>query len=61
MEMGAAACLVIRVIASSDDHVTMAWAFRRAVEAGRAAFLAGAGAVHSGGAVASSPLTGFLR
>ncbi len=46
MEMGASACLVNTGIASSDDPV---------------AYLAGAGAVHSGGAVASSPLTGFLR
>ncbi len=61
MEMGASACLVNTGIASSDDRVAMAMAFRRAVEAGRAAYLAGAGAVHSGGAVASSPLTGFLR
>ncbi|HJD96848.1 thiazole synthase [Mailhella massiliensis] len=61
MEMGAAACLVNTGIASSNDPVTMARAFRRAVEAGRAAYLAGAGAVISGGAVASSPLTGFLR
>ena len=61
MEMGAAACLVNTGIASSDNPVVMAMAFRRAVEAGRAAYLAGAGAVISGGAVASSPLTGFLR
>lgn len=61
MEMGAAACLVNTGIASSDDPVTMAMAFRRAVEAGRAAYLAGAGAVSHGEAVASSPLTGFLR
>ena len=61
MEMGAAACLVNTGIASSDDPVTMASAFRRAVEAGRAAFLAGAGTVSTGDAVASSPLTGFLR
>ena len=61
MEMGAAACLVNTGIASSDDPVTMAMAFRRAVEAGRAAYLAGAGVVSSGAAVASSPLTGFLR
>ena len=61
MEMGAAACLVNTAIASSADPVSMARAFRQAVEAGRAAWLAGAGPVQSGGAVASSPLTGFLR
>lgn len=61
MEMGAAACLVNTGIASSSDPVNMASAFGRAVEAGRTAFLAGAGATSSGEAVASSPLTGFLR
>ena len=61
MEMGAAACLVNTGIASSRNPVFMASAFRRAVEAGRAAFLAGPGAVSRGEAVASSPLTGFLR
>ncbi len=61
MEMGAAACLVNTGIASSRNPVLMASAFRRAVEAGRAAFLAGPGAVSRGEAVASSPLTGFLR
>ena len=61
MEMGAAACLVNTGIASSRNPVAMAGAFRRAVEAGRAAFLAGSVAVSAGEAVASSPLTGFLR
>ena len=61
MEMGAAACLVNTGIASSKDPVDMARAFRLAVEAGRAAFLAGLGSTQSGHAVASSPLTGFLR
>ena len=61
MEMGAAACLVNTGIASSRNPVLMASAFRSAVEAGRAAFLAGPGAVSRGEAVASSPLTGFLR
>lgn len=63
MEMGAAACLVNTGIASSSDPVLMGRAFRQAVEAGRAAWLAGPGAVRSGGegAQASSPLTGFLR
>ncbi len=61
MEMGAAACLVNTGIASSRNPVLMASAFRRAVEAGRAAFLAGPGAGSRGEAVPSSPLTGFLR
>lgn len=63
MEMGAAACLVNTGIASSSDPVRMGRAFRQAVEAGRAAWLAGPGAVRADGegARASSPLTGFLR
>ena len=63
MEMGAAACLVNTAIASSADPVRMALAFRAAVEAGRNAWLAGAGVVKASGeaAEASSPLTGFLR
>ena len=63
MEMGAAACLVNTGIASSTDPVLMGRAFRQAVEAGRAAWLAGPGAVRARGegAQASSPLTGFLR
>lgn len=60
MEMGAAACLVNTAIASAADPVRMAEAFGRAVAAGRLAYLAGAGAVSAGSAVASSPLTGFL-
>ena len=63
MEMGAAACLVNTAIASSGDPVRMAAAFKAAVEAGRAAWLAGPGAVKGAaeGAEASSPLTGFLH
>ena len=63
MEMGAAACLVNTAIASADDPVRMAAAFKAAVDAGRNAWLAGAGAVRArgAGAEASSPLTGFLR
>lgn len=63
MEMGAAACLVNTAIASSGEPVRMAAAFKTAVEAGRQAWLAGAGAVRvrQDGAEASSPLTGFLQ
>ncbi|MDD2966045.1 MAG: thiazole synthase [Desulfovibrionaceae bacterium] len=60
MEMGAAACLVNTAIASSPNAIAMAQAFKLAVQAGRAAYCAGLGAEHYGGAVASSPLTGFL-
>ena len=63
MEMGAAACLVNTGIASADDPVRMARAFKDAVAAGRNAWLSGGGAVRrlAEGAAASSPLTGFLR
>lgn len=60
MEMGAAAVLVNTAIATAENPVLMAEAFGNAVDAGRQAYLAGLGA--SGAmAVASSPLTGFLR
>ena len=59
MEMGAAAVLVNTAIASAENPVMMAEAFGLAVKAGRAAFLAGTGAVRTA-AEASSPLTGFL-
>jgi thiazole synthase len=59
MEIGAAAVLLNTAIASSNDPVRMAQAFRLAVEAGRLAFLAGMGGVSKQGR-ASSPLTGFL-
>ncbi len=59
MEMGAAGVMVNTAIASANDPVLMAEAFARAVEAGRLAYLAGAGARREE-AVASSPLTGFL-
>jgi thiazole synthase len=59
MEIGADAVLVNTAIGTAGDPVAMGAAFGRAVEAGRAGFLAGlpvAGAV----AQPSSPLTGFL-
>lgn len=63
MEMGAAACLVNTAISSAKDPVAMGRAFGEAVAAGREAFLAGPGAIRKRGedAIASSPLTGFLR
>lgn len=60
MEMGAAAVLVNTAVATAGDPVAMGRAFGLAVEAGRGAFLAGAGAIREY-ASASSPLTGFLR
>lgn len=60
MEMGADAVLVNTAIASANDPVAMATAFKMAVEAGRIAFETGLPA-KSTIAHASSPLTGFLR
>ncbi|WP_088225735.1 thiazole synthase [Desulfosporosinus sp. FKB] len=60
LEMGAAAVLVNTAIATADQPLEMAHAFRLAVEAGRSAYLAGLGARRDQ-AEASSPLTGFLR
>ena len=60
MEMGAAAIMANTAIATSGNLPLMARAFKEAITAGRAAYLAGLGAV-SAQANASSPLTGFLR
>ena len=59
MELGADAVLVNTAIARAADPVRMAAAFRQAVEAGRAAFLAGLMDVQDE-AEASSPLAGSL-
>jgi thiazole synthase len=59
MEMGADAVLVNTAIAVAGDPVAMADAFRRAVEAGRTAFLAGLGQ-SSPTARASSPQSGLV-
>ena len=61
MEMGAAAVMTNTAIATAGDVPAMALAFRKAVEAGRAAYLSGLGRVMEKGASASSPLTGFLQ
>ena len=60
MEMGADAVLVNTAIATADDPVRMARAFKLATEAGRIAYESGFSAVKKE-AAASSPLTGFLR
>ena len=60
MEMGAAAVMANTAIATAGDIPAMALAFRKAIEAGRSAYLAGMGRVLPKGAAASSPLTGFL-
>lgn len=59
MEMGASAVLLNTAIATADDSVAMALAFRLAVESGRIAYLAGM-CGETSYARASSPLTGFL-
>ncbi|ABK60775.1 Thiazole biosynthesis protein ThiG [Clostridium novyi NT] len=61
MEMGAAAIMANTAIATAGDIPTMASAFRKAIEAGREAYLSGLGRVLDKGAAASSPLTGFLE
>jgi len=60
LEMGADAVLVNTAIAVAKDPAAMAAAFKKGVEAGRQAFLAGLGASRRQ-AEASSPLTGFLQ
>jgi thiazole synthase len=60
MEMGADAVLVNTALAVARDPEAMALAFKKGVEAGREAFIAGLGQVRKT-AEASSPLTGFLR
>jgi thiazole synthase len=60
LEMGADAVLVNTAIAVAGDPVAMDAAFKKGVEAGREAFLAGLGR-SSKLAEPSSPLTGFLR
>ena len=59
MEMGADAVLVNTAISIAGDPITMAGAFAKAVEAGRAAYLAGMGKV-SASAQASSPTSGLI-
>lgn len=60
MEMGAAAVMANTAIATAGDIAAMAEAFKKAIEAGRTAYLAYFGRVIEKGAIASSPLTGFL-
>ncbi len=60
MEMGAAAVMANTAIATAGNIPQMAEAFRKAIEAGRTAYLAKTGRVRET-ASASSPLTGFLH
>jgi thiazole synthase len=59
MELGADAVLINTAIAIASDPVRMAFAFKKAVEAGREAYELGLPEV-SDQAHATSPLTGFL-
>ena len=59
MELGAAAVLVNTAIGTAGSPPAMGRAFKLAVEAGRAGYLAGLASARSE-ASASSPLTGFL-
>ena len=61
MEMGVAAIMANTAIATAGNIPAMANAFKKAIEAGRAAYLSGLGSVLDNGASASSPLTGFLE
>lgn len=61
MEMGAAAVMANTAIATAGNIPQMASSFKKAIEAGREAYLSGLGRVRERGAEASSPLTGFLR
>lgn len=61
MEMGVDAVMCNTAIATAGNIAQMAEAFKQAVKAGRAAYLAGLGRVLDGRAEASSPLTGFLE
>ena len=61
MEMGAKAVMANTAIATAGDVQVMAEAFKKAIEAGRNAYLSGFGRTLDKGASASSPLTGFLH
>ena len=61
MEMGAAAVMANTAMATAGDVPAMAEAFKKAIEAGRSAYLAGMGRTLDKGASASSPLTGYLQ
>lgn len=61
MEMGAAAVMANTAVATAGDVPLMAEAFRKAIEAGREAYLSGLGRVMEKGASPSSPLTGYLQ
>ena len=59
--MGVDAVMANTAIATAGDIPVMAEAFKKAIEAGRSAYLSGLGRVLEKGGSASSPLTGFLE
>ena len=61
IEMGADAVLINTAIAVSGDPIAMAGAFRKAVEAGRMAHLAGLGSVQKSSCVLSINQLSFLN
>lgn len=61
MEMGAAAVMANTAVTTAGNVPLMAEAFKKAIEAGRSAYLSGLGRTIEHGASASSPLTGFLQ
>ena len=62
MEMGASAVMDKYCYRNHAGNVpAMAEAFKKAIEAGRSAYLSGLGRTIERGASASSPLTGFLE
>lgn len=61
MEMGAAAIMANTALATAGDIPQMASAFKKAIEAGREAYLSGLGRVLDKGAVASSPAAGQIH
>lgn len=61
MEMGAAAIMANTALATAGNLPLMASAFRKAIEAGREAYLSGLGRVLGRGGASSDPLTGFLH
>jgi thiazole synthase len=61
MEIGVDAIMANTAIATADNIVKMAEAFKLAIKAGRYAYLAGLGRILNFKGEASSPLTGFLK
>lgn len=61
MEMGAAAIMANTALATAGDIPQMASAFKKAIEAGREAYLSGLGRVLDKGAAASSPAVGQIH